>query len=197
MSLALCLAAASHDGEDVNVPIEACCWQHCRIPGTPLDVEAPLAAGRQLIQDLQNQIDIPVLTELQSLPIYYLLLILHFNNWRNFTSAVLGFQHRILLSFPQLRSNSGSAILQAIERTPLLINNISFRCWNIMEIKRCTWRFYSIVDVVYRVWFSKILSGEVAKRKSHIWMTGIRSSSEAKINCVATSGFQANPEQCI
>lgn len=39
-----------------------------------------------------------------------------------FTSAVLGFQQRILLSFPQLRSNSGSARLQAMERTPLLIN---------------------------------------------------------------------------
>lgn len=50
---------------------------------------------------------------------------------------------------------------------------------------------------VYRVWFSKILRGEVAKRKSHIWMTGIRSSSEANTSWVATSGFQANPEQCI
>lgn len=33
---------------------------------------------------------------------------------------------------------------------------------------------------VYRVWFSKILKGEVAKRRSHIWMTGIRSSSDDK-----------------
>lgn len=28
-------------------------------------------------------------------------------------------------------------------------------------------------------------------------MTGIRSSSEARTSWVATSGFQANPEQCI
>lgn len=38
------------------------------------------------------------------------------------TSAVLGFQHRILLSFPQLSKSSGSAKLQAIARTPLFIN---------------------------------------------------------------------------
>ena len=28
-------------------------------------------------------------------------------------------------------------------------------------------------------------------------MTGMRSSSDASTSCVATSGFQANPEQCI
>lgn len=66
-------------------------------------------------------------------------------------------------------------------------------CWKLSY----AWQVYNIIDVVYRVWFSKIFKGEVAKRKSHIWMTGIRSSSEAKISCVATSGFQAKPEQCI
>lgn len=64
MSLALCLAAASHDGEDVNVSVKACCWQHGGIPGTPLDVEAPLAAGGQLVQHLQYQTDLPLLEEL-------------------------------------------------------------------------------------------------------------------------------------
>lgn len=54
MSLALRLAAASHDRENVDVPIKACCRQHCGIPGTPLDVEAPLAAGGQLVQHLQR-----------------------------------------------------------------------------------------------------------------------------------------------
>jgi len=39
-----------------------------------------------------------------------------------FTSAVFGFQHRILQSFPQLRSSSGSAKLQAMARTPLDLN---------------------------------------------------------------------------
>lgn len=38
-----------------------------------------------------------------------------------FTSPVFGFQHRILLSFPQLRSRSGSARLQAMDRTPLFV----------------------------------------------------------------------------
>lgn len=67
MSLALCLAAASHDGEDVNVPVEARCRQHGRIPGAPLDVEAPLAAGGQLVQHLQYQTGLPLLEELHNL----------------------------------------------------------------------------------------------------------------------------------
>lgn len=67
MSLALCLAAASHDGEYVNVSIEACCRQHSGIPGTPLDVEAPLAAGGQLVQHLQYQPGLPLLEELHNL----------------------------------------------------------------------------------------------------------------------------------
>lgn len=50
---------------------------------------------------------------------------------------------------------------------------------------------------VYLVWFSSTFRGEVAKRRSHIWMTGIRSSSEARTSWVATSGFQAKSEQCI
>lgn len=45
MSLALCLVAASHDGKDVDVPVKACSRQHCRVPGAPLDVKAPLTAG--------------------------------------------------------------------------------------------------------------------------------------------------------
>lgn len=49
MSLALCLAVASHDGENVNVAVEARCRQHGGVPGTPLDVEAPLAAGGQFV----------------------------------------------------------------------------------------------------------------------------------------------------
>lgn len=47
------------------------------------------------------------------------------------------------------------------------------------------------------MWFSKTLRGDVAKRRSHIWMTGRRSSSEANTNWVATSGCQSIPEQCI
>lgn len=53
MSLTLCLVAASHDGEDVDVPVEACSRQHGRVPGAPLDVKAPLTAGGQLVQHLQ------------------------------------------------------------------------------------------------------------------------------------------------
>ena len=49
----------------------------------------------------------------------------------------------------------------------------------------------------YLVWFSRTLRGEVAKRRSHIWMTGMRSSSEARTNWVATSGCHSIPEQCI
>lgn len=52
MSLALSLATAPHDGIDVNVSIKSCCWQHCRVPGAPLDVEAPLTADGQLVQHL-------------------------------------------------------------------------------------------------------------------------------------------------
>lgn len=52
MSLTLRLVAAPHYGKDVDVAIKACCRQHSRVPGAPLDVEAPLTAGRQLIQNL-------------------------------------------------------------------------------------------------------------------------------------------------
>lgn len=38
---------------------------------------------------------------------------------------------------------------------------------------------------------SKVLMGVVAKRRSHSWMTGFASSSEAKHSWVATSGCQA------
>lgn len=54
LSLALCLAAASHDGIDVNVSVEAGGRQQHGVPGAPLDVEAPLAAGGQLVQHLEN-----------------------------------------------------------------------------------------------------------------------------------------------
>lgn len=47
------------------------------------------------------------------------------------------------------------------------------------------------------MWFSRTLRGDVAKRRSHIWRTGSRSSSEANTNWVATSGCQSIPEQCI
>lgn len=57
MSLALCLVAASHDGKDVDVPVKACSRQHCRVPGAPLDVKAPLTAGGQLVQHLEIQGD--------------------------------------------------------------------------------------------------------------------------------------------
>lgn len=57
MSLGLRLAAASHDGKDVDVPVKACSWQHCRVPGAPLDVKAPLTAGGQLVQHLESQAD--------------------------------------------------------------------------------------------------------------------------------------------
>lgn len=67
MSLALCLAAASHNGEDVNVPVKACCRQHGGVPGTPLDVEAPLAAGGQLVQHLQYQTGSLLLEDLHNL----------------------------------------------------------------------------------------------------------------------------------
>lgn len=52
MPLTLRLVAAPHDGEDVDVAVEACGRQHSWVPGAPLDVEAPLTAGRQLIQNL-------------------------------------------------------------------------------------------------------------------------------------------------
>lgn len=67
MSLALCLAVASHDGENVNVAVEARCRQHGGVPGTPLDVEAPLAAGGQLVQHLRQQTGLLLLEEQHNL----------------------------------------------------------------------------------------------------------------------------------
>lgn len=58
MSLALRLVGASHDGVDVNVSVKACSRQHRGVPGTPLDVKAPLIAGGQLIQHLRIQADV-------------------------------------------------------------------------------------------------------------------------------------------
>lgn len=55
MSLALRLAAASHDGIDVDASVKACGRQHRGVPGAPLDVEAPLTAGGQLVQHLKIQ----------------------------------------------------------------------------------------------------------------------------------------------
>lgn len=55
MSLALRLVAASHDGVDVDVSVEACSRQHRGVPGAPLDVKAPLTAGGQLVQHLETQ----------------------------------------------------------------------------------------------------------------------------------------------
>ncbi len=67
-----------------------------------------------------------------------------------------------------------------------------------MRIKKDSRRVRVSADVyIYLVWLSSTLRGEVAKRRSHIWMTGIRSSSDARTSWVATSGFQARPEQCI
>ena len=56
LPLVLSLAAASHDGIDADVAVEGCGWQHCRVPGTPLDVEAPLSAGGQLVQNLSRSV---------------------------------------------------------------------------------------------------------------------------------------------
>ena len=41
-------------------------------------------------------------------------------------------------------------------------------------------------------WPSSVLSGDVAKRRSQSWMTGLWSSSEARHSCVATSGCHAS-----
>lgn len=50
---------------------------------------------------------------------------------------------------------------------------------------------------LHLVWFSRTLSGEVAKRRSHICITGSLSSSDARTSWVATSGCHNIPEQCI
>lgn len=52
MPLALRLVGSSHDGVDVDVSVEAGGRQHRGVPGAPLDVKAPLAAGGQLVQHL-------------------------------------------------------------------------------------------------------------------------------------------------
>lgn len=52
MSLTLRLTAATHDGVDVDVAVKAGGRQHGGVPGAPLDVEAPLTAGGQLVQHL-------------------------------------------------------------------------------------------------------------------------------------------------
>ena len=44
----------------------------------------------------------------------------------------------------------------------------------------------------YLWWFSSTLSGDVAKRRSHSWMMGLWSSSDARHSCVATSGCHDN-----
>ena len=55
MSLALHLVAASHDGINTDVPVKACGRQHRGVPGTPLDIKAPLTAGGQLVQHLERR----------------------------------------------------------------------------------------------------------------------------------------------
>lgn len=113
--LALCQAAAAHDGVDVDVSVEAGGRKHRRVPGAPLHVKAPLVLGGQLVQHLNGSGwgggAASVTEDFQ-------------NDARrrlgySLTSPVFGFQHRILLSLPQLRSSSGSAALQAMARTPL------------------------------------------------------------------------------
>jgi len=52
LPLALRLVAAPHDGVDADVPVEGGGRQHRRVPGAPLDVEAPLRVGGQLVQNL-------------------------------------------------------------------------------------------------------------------------------------------------
>lgn len=109
------------------------------------------------------------------------------------TSPVFGFQQRILLSFALLSRSSESAWLQDIDRIPLneRVNRIHIiKSEKLKTIKRCQ-------NCPHLVWFSRTLRGDVAKRRSHIWMTGNLSSSEAKTNWVATSGCQSIPEQCI
>lgn len=55
VSLALRLVGSSHDGVDVDVSVKACSRQHRGVPGTPLDVKAPLSGGGQLVQHLRIQ----------------------------------------------------------------------------------------------------------------------------------------------
>lgn len=45
LCLAESLAAAPHDGVDADVTVEGCSRQHRWVPGTPLDVKAPLVGG--------------------------------------------------------------------------------------------------------------------------------------------------------
>jgi len=49
----------------------------------------------------------------------------------------------------------------------------------------------------YLWWFSSTFSGDVANRKSHSWMTGDWSSSDARQSCVATAGCHATTFQRI
>lgn len=49
----------------------------------------------------------------------------------------------------------------------------------------------------YLWWLSSTLSGDVANRKSHSWITGLWSSSDARQSCVATSGCHATTFQRI
>ena len=52
LPLGMGLAAAPHDGVNADVSVKSCGREHRRVPGTPLDVEAPLGAGGQLVQNL-------------------------------------------------------------------------------------------------------------------------------------------------
>lgn len=94
------------------------------------------------------------------------------------TSPVFGFQQRILLSFALLSRSSESAWLQDIDRIPL-----NGRVNRIHTIKSEKLKHQKgVKNGPHLVWFSRTLRGDVAKRRSHIWMTGNLSSSEAKTN---------------
>lgn len=119
VSLALGLVAAAHDGKDVDVSVAAGGRQHRWVSGAPLDVEAPLAACGQLVQDLR--------TGAHAFKRLQRTYVLTERRRAGLTSAVLGFQQRILLSFPQLSSSSGSARLQEMARIPLQVENRYYR----------------------------------------------------------------------
>ena len=99
-----------------NVSIKRTTGYNARISGTPLHIKAPLVAVRQLIHYLYKS-----LFKLNSLPLSPPLQPTSPVRWSEF-----GFQHKTLLSLPQLRSRPESWGHQAKERIPLqVISNVT------------------------------------------------------------------------
>ena len=54
-ALLLAFQASAHHRVDADLAVEGCGGEQRRVPGTPLDIEAPLVDGGQLVDDLEPE----------------------------------------------------------------------------------------------------------------------------------------------